>query len=228
MHYPDLNNVERWKMALDKVETPYVCFCPDDDFHGFNALKRCVSFLNENIEYSTVQGRYLSYYKERNHYNVIYTMNWDYDVKCNDFQNRMIEAVNPYMIHLWAVHRTEFLKWSFHELRSISNGRILELHFTIAAAIFGKLKVLPYFYCLREAAPNSWGRSEPPISEWIDDADGNEEFLVWKNNIVKLISDTHGLTNNTASILIESCLAAYNTFCDSRKGKSAYSAGNEH
>ena len=209
MHYPDLDNVERWKMALEKVETPYVCFCPDDDFHGFNALKRCVSFLNENMDYSSVQGRYLGYTANINKaYKIVYDNTFSYHVKSNVMAERIIEAVTPYMINLWAVHRSSNLKSGFIGLESI-NGRMLELHFTLIAAIYGKLKVLPFFYSLREIAPISWGKTEPSITTWMSDNNGKNEFEAWKVQITNLISDTQSLPHKDSLSIVENFLASY-------------------
>ena len=47
--------------ALCKASTPYSCLCADDDFLAENGLKAGQEFLEENLDYVSVQGHYIQF-----------------------------------------------------------------------------------------------------------------------------------------------------------------------
>ena len=155
LHDSQASILERWRNAIKLVKTPYVAICADDDFHGFIAVKKCVQFLEKNIEYTSAQGRYLFCKAQNiNRISVGYEKCWKYEVSEVSADKRMLQSVTPYMHHIYAVHRTGNL------LEAISGYRIelsnaFEVHLTIVGAIQGKHKTLPFFYSLRDQVEGS-------------------------------------------------------------------------
>ena len=55
-HYKKTSFPDRLNFASKLVKTKYCIFLPDDEFYCVSVLKRCINFLQSNIEYVAVNG----------------------------------------------------------------------------------------------------------------------------------------------------------------------------
>lgn len=64
-HYShDCPVLEKIKETLKKVQTDYFMYVPDDDYFCIEGVKECVSFLEENRDYSAAQGKWIGFCDE--------------------------------------------------------------------------------------------------------------------------------------------------------------------
>ena len=63
LHYPDVSLTQKLENALQQVKTKYIVMCADDDFIIPERIFDCIGFLEDNKEYSAVQGNSISYKK---------------------------------------------------------------------------------------------------------------------------------------------------------------------
>jgi glycosyltransferase domain-containing protein len=190
-HFPGLNIFERLTEVIKIIETPYVVLCADDDFHGFNALNKCVSYLDDNVDYQSVQGRCLAYELIDNiaHFSTIYKKYWFFEVVAEHPRQRLIEAMNPYMHQIYSVQRTPCLANMFAELPRIQNGRVFELHLSMIASVYGKHKVLPFFYSIREIIEGSGGQTEETIESWLKRIENQKDLEIWKTSVARIYNN---------------------------------------
>ena len=55
IYTPGLFFTKKVEVVLDKVKTPYLLMCADDDFIIPKSILQCVSFLEENKDYVIAQ-----------------------------------------------------------------------------------------------------------------------------------------------------------------------------
>ena len=60
-HYPNYMPSKKLADIIQKVKTPYVFMCADDDFIIPRAIEKCIKFLDKNSDYSSAQGIYFSF-----------------------------------------------------------------------------------------------------------------------------------------------------------------------
>ena len=58
-HLPELSFAKKILEIAEDVTTPYVCMSADDDYFIESSLQAGASFLDENLDFVSVQGRYL-------------------------------------------------------------------------------------------------------------------------------------------------------------------------
>ena len=159
IHSPNYRYNLKLHLAVEKVETPYVLMCADDDFIVPNALDNCVNFLEENEDYSSAQGLTIDIVNKNkiiSYPNSISSIKLDINKETPS--ERIEQLLVPYVAPLsYAVHRTENLKSVFAlPLKEINIGAstlLMELFLAIISIINGKHKVLSVFYSAREIIP---------------------------------------------------------------------------
>ena len=60
-YYPGWEYVDKLADIAKKVNTPYVHLCADDDFYIPDSVCQCVRFLEDNPDYASAHGHYLSF-----------------------------------------------------------------------------------------------------------------------------------------------------------------------
>ena len=164
LHTPKLDPFERSKLALNKINTPYVLVCADDDFVVPDAVIKVIDFLDNNPDYASGQGvSYSFYYK--NHFIEKYSPFWDMNnrkINDNTPSERIINIMSNWILIAYSVFRTEVFKVIneniYFGLKVFRyNTALTELLYNIYTIIEGKHIVLPLLYSAREVAFNSSG-----------------------------------------------------------------------
>jgi len=150
------------------ITTPYVCVAPDDDYLFESSLKAGAHFLDENSDYVSAQGRYLSFELIENQ--VVFSPRYGrhhshYAVEDEDRFSRVVRAFNPYMHHLYSIHRIDILIKSIQLSvdilvsqqdfwRGVPFGhqttRLTEFTQPLIPMCYGKHKVLPILWMARD------------------------------------------------------------------------------
>lgn len=162
-HYPNIAYCEKLKDVFKKVQSCYSLLCADDDFITLNAISQCVSFLDKNPTYSSVQGNYIfyKYSRKKIFYTPAYVMTIGVDIK-DDLPTQRIDRYTKLPIQLYySLHRTDTFRYIFNNANeSIKNLNLVELLIGYCSLIKGKHMVLPIFYSVRELLYGSAGKSD--------------------------------------------------------------------
>lgn len=152
LHTPEKSFSQKLYAALCLVSTPYCCIASDDDFLSYSGIKRGVDFLENNLDYVSVQGHYIEFTKHANdvHYNVRYGTNIGYCNVSASPSERIITAFNPYVQHFYSLHRTPVLKQSLNLARNLKSLIHAELSTALVGMIYGKHRILPFFWMARD------------------------------------------------------------------------------
>jgi glycosyltransferase domain-containing protein len=157
-HLPKSSWTGKLYEAAKDIITPYVCLVADDDYLLESSLKEGISFLSNNPEYASAQGRYYKFELIENQ--VAFSPRYDlksnnYAVESEDRYSRLVKTFNPYMHQFLAVHRTNlFIKGC--EFASVFKGSdwenfyLTELIQPLVPMCYGKHKVLPILWMVRD------------------------------------------------------------------------------
>jgi glycosyltransferase domain-containing protein len=153
LYTPELSYTQKIAFFLEKITTPYVAMCADDDFIIPKGLYQNVQFLQEHGAYTVAQGQILKYYPYSVSPNVSFEFLYhgDHSLEMDDAGERVRKLFRPYKSLLYAVHRTSVLKIFFRDAGpKIKNLYLNEYMTSIAPVLLGKSKDLNTLYQVRE------------------------------------------------------------------------------
>jgi glycosyltransferase domain-containing protein len=160
-HLPGYLFIEKIDKVASSVNTPYILLCADDDFITPEGIKSMLDFLDQNLDYSSVQGNSISFYYEKNKvfYAPLYEQITGLEIGSNIPRERLAQFFENDIQLFYSVHRSNIFK----EIFSTASGKIkslnlLESYIGTRSIITGKHKVLPVFYGVREILYDSAGR----------------------------------------------------------------------
>ncbi len=184
-HYPNYMPPKKLADIIQKVKTPYVFMCADDDFIIPKAIEKCIKFLDNNSDYSSAQGFYFSflYGKKKTMFSLMYNSNIKYDLNENSIEERLKRCMKNYMTMFWCVNRTENLKDVFN-LPSVDNPTLYELKICIISIINGKFKTLPIPFSAREVIKRSAGNRNKSLYKKFNDREKIDTF----NKFIDILS----------------------------------------
>ena len=144
--------------GLELVNTKYVIINADDDFIIVENLNECISFLDNNTDYSVVHGKYIAFYLSNDVDNTRKFM-WNknkYLSTSNNFDDpieRLLNYIEGKTSPIYfGIYKTEVQKRIFHEILKTTDTRFGELLGGSLALMFGKEMKLNIFYYAREKA----------------------------------------------------------------------------
>jgi len=154
LHLPHRTLSEKLSIATSCIASPYSLLCADDDFIIPETLFKCVDFLEEHRDFSSAQGKYVSFHNIRGSifFKPYYLYNSRMNVNSDTISERLLEQFTPYMHQSYSVFRTEELKDGFQRFaHTIYDFTLLELSTAIDAVINGKHKIFNDLYSARES-----------------------------------------------------------------------------
>ncbi len=184
-HYPNYMPQNKLADIIQKVKTPYVFMCADDDFIIPKSIEKCVKFLDNNSDYSSVQGIYFRfiYGKKKTMFSLMYTSKINYDLNENSVEKRLKRCMKNYMQMVYCVNRTENLK-DFFNLPSIDDLTMVEIAICLISVINGKHKTLPIPYGAREVIKGSAGNTTKRLYQKFKDQEKIDTF----NKFIDILS----------------------------------------
>ena len=167
-YLPGLGCGEKIFEVAKDITTPYVCLSPDDDYLVESSLQVGARFLDDNLDYVSVQGRYLCFALIENQ--VIFSPKYSrqishYAATSEDRFSRMVRAYNPCMAHFYAIHRTDVFIKSFQLTADVSALRITEFVQPLVPMCYGKHKVLPILWMARDTYTSDPIRRQRNLTE---------------------------------------------------------------
>ncbi|MBX3242480.1 MAG: TIGR00180 family glycosyltransferase [Chitinophagaceae bacterium] len=156
LYRPDLQLNEKISYALSSVKTPYVVLCADDDFIVKETLIKCISFLEENKDYSVAMGSniYFSVIGNTGRKKILVTPIYKgevaYEIKNENSLDRLHDFFGNYRAIFYGVQRASILHMAFEDLSYVKNLLLNEYASALFPVITGKIKAFDDLYQMRE------------------------------------------------------------------------------
>ena len=194
-HWKNKSIVERWRDGILSVDTSYFVICADDDFIGFDALERGLSFLKDNKDYSCAHGRYCAFTKNSHGLRAWfrYPRIETFELNSPKTEDRLHSFFRYYAQTIYSVQKSNQIKQLISKIPSNFPPNAFEFQFNIFNALVGKQKIFDDLYGVREDLPNSGGKIEPSVDDWI--ANSPSDFVKWQkfnNEICQLFESNVG------------------------------------
>lgn len=147
---------ERFKIGLQKVETPYIKICSDDDLFFTGSILSCINYLQKNYDYVCCQGLNFAFNRNSNY---AFQESEHPSFEEANASKRVCEMLINYGHFFYAVQRTSILKKSVNSLLAVIKNNIIganlwELGLALLVISHGKCKVLNESYLIREPTPS--------------------------------------------------------------------------
>ncbi|MDN3657161.1 TIGR00180 family glycosyltransferase [Ferruginibacter paludis] len=181
-HLPQKSLTGKIAFILEKVRSPYVVMCADDDFIIPEALLKCISFLKDNEAFSSAMGNTICYKKvpgacEKIDFLAMYTDRLSYRSQEEDPFKRLQQFFHSYRTIFCAVHRTDILKQAFRDAEQWIRNLFLNEYITaIYPLVKGHIIELPFLYQVREYTEYSDDKTTPNIDTVLLDKNFEKEF----------------------------------------------------
>jgi len=215
-HYSSkINAYYKFADMINYTDKKYCVFCADDDFIIPNGINHSVTFLEKNPDFSVAQGRFWGFSVKNNdkkeprqfYWMPIYT---NESIIFSDPKDRMYKHLSNYNLQtLYAVHRTALSKMAFKE---ILNSKVDPMQFgellpSMLDLIYGKKKSLDVLYAARQLSSRVgyW----PSLLEYMKTGKYDEEYIKFKNCLVKHLIKNSQVNSDEAKKLIDKAMSAY-------------------
>lgn len=212
LHYPKTSFANKLYNAITHVKTKFVCLSADDDFLSRKGIYAGITFLEKNIDYFSVQGKYVHFYFNKNNYTTLNlyeaTDLIHYD---SEFPlQRVVDSSKNGMQLLYALHRTEALLNSFKVSKDCMPLTMVEYTSNLIPLLYGKHKMLDIFWMARDPARYTiYESKENSITSVLSPIDLIDYFnitngLEFKNYFInKIVEVANSNTNDAEKLFYE-------------------------
>jgi len=156
--------------ASKMVKTPYIMACDNDDFLNIYGIKKCVNFLEKNIDYGMCGGKILGVIgsnKEQSNGISSYKLNYGETVDNSSLDNlsgeKAIEQMfRPYRYIWYSVYCIDIFQETWKKIyeTKLESGHLVEMMQTQLSFCYGKYKDLSVNTYIRLENPPSNDASE--------------------------------------------------------------------
>jgi glycosyltransferase domain-containing protein len=169
-HLPGISFAKKILLVAETITTPYVCISPDDDYLLESSVRAGAHFLNNNLDFVSVQGKYLKF--ELIDSQIVFSPKYsaaasNYLVTNEDICSRVIRASNSKMHQILSLHRKDAFVSSYRASSDISTTQIIEFTIPIIPMCYGKHKVFSLLWMVRDDTkfhrPDAYYNDIPPI-----------------------------------------------------------------
>ncbi len=184
----NINFYEKLASGLEKVSTPLVAMCTDDDIVLHDALKKAGGYLLQNPEYTACQGYHALFSEVSGVVNLTSIAYFTPSLEAEDPLTRLNELIRRYQPICWAVFRTKIMT-EVAELSSMNlNFSFQELLWSTCPVLSGKVKRLPMIYCLRRIDDISL-EGHPIYAMMESPQKFFSEYISYRNTLVGFLSN---------------------------------------
>lgn len=178
--------INRVIAALDVAEGDYCVLCPDDDFMGFNALKKCIQILDDDKCCASVVGK-LGYFR----FSSDNEGGIEFLSRCHSLPEhceatvtgRVESGFQNYSNNYWVVFRKSVLKKVLVACDGLNNHNVAEFIFKFGALMEGTIRSINRLLWLRELMPISWGRTEADGLRYMESPTHFEELKALESRL---------------------------------------------
>lgn len=186
---------EKIEFGVSKANSEYCLICADDDFFTKDGITDAITSLHMNSEVITVRG-VTGVFFDRNLDEVfLKEIDNPYDILGETSAERLYELVNNRLVQLvYSVYRTADLRKILRILISSERFVMLspvfqEYMFYFTVAVLGKVQAIDILTNVRESSAESGSSTVSNFYHSICDNSFNENYLIFKANILKVIGE---------------------------------------
>lgn len=148
-HLPDFNFSSKLNYCIGLVKTKYACISADDDFLSFNGVSNGIKFLENNIDYSSVHGKYSQFTLENgNIYSTNLTQNFHKLILSDDIIDRIVNSAKLGFNPLFILYKSIVLQKTLEICGTFSE--LIEYNFNTVPLFYGKQMMLNCFWMARD------------------------------------------------------------------------------
>lgn len=148
-------------LALERIRSPFVVLCADDDLLVPSTLSKCVDFLANQPEYASAMGRTVLLNTSRASWRGSLRVLKGYSIEDEHPFSRCRQMATQWFSNFYAVARKESLVASFRIAAAAANPKSLpqlpEMLLSHLSLLSGKAKVLPLMYSVWQRHSSNWG-----------------------------------------------------------------------
>lgn len=200
----------------DKIATPYVVMCANDDFLVPEAIIQMINFLDHNNEYNSAQGIFIDFSIKSNEIirGLRYKSTSDLNLNDMDGLTRLFRLQSNYFQYYYAVVRTTIFNNVFESINNnniciINNLCLLESYMSSYIAIHGKHRIFPVFYSVRENIINSAASYTDTIPEVIFKPEYKKQYESYLYNLAHELHKIDNINLEKAYIDIKESIKVY-------------------
>lgn len=187
LHFPGASFATKLLSALKYVKTKYVILCADDDFLYIDSLIYGQKFLDNNINYSSIQGTYYHFKLNKGKFEI--SKLYD-NAKLKYYTNskpniRVLKSVKYGMPLLYALHRIENLNESLEICANLTPITMVEYTVDIITLLNGKHKVFNKVWMLRDSKI---------YTKYTTDIKSSVNYIMKGNSLEKFLASQNGQT----------------------------------
>jgi len=211
--------------GLQKIATPYVVLCADDDFITPAGIRSSVEFLENNPDYSVAHGQYISFWLDTSSMDKKRTFCWrpgyiSDSVMMDEPETRLMYHFGNYVCPtFYGVHRTSQIQGIFYDTTQYTDDlRFGELLPSMITLIKGKMKRLDSLY---------YGREKAVVKSYVADfatfkQEGtyDAKYNRFKDCISQYLSKETGLSSMDAGGIIDEGMNLYLAMVSKNKKKT--------
>lgn len=214
-HMPSEDAHTRLAFAVEKVMTPYIVLLADDDFLLPSVLLKAVEFLRDNPDYSSVQGKVVTFNERHEKSDILYKSYKGFDsptaLDSNISAERLEAHLSNYIFTFYSLQETAIWKRFFsdvysklksHPVITQRNPAIFELAQSIHCVLSGKNKMLENTYLVRESIPR-------PFTQGNLDFNNSVQFNEFLTDFANIINNTFRNSDIDYRILFKSCFLLF-------------------
>jgi glycosyltransferase domain-containing protein len=192
--------IQKCRLAMETVNSPFTVFCADDDFLMPDAVTSCLEFLERSDEHSCAQGIMVSLCTNKQ--NKCYALPV-YSIEDENPLRRFRRMSSNWYSTFYSVHRTEVIRSAYQvtdDETEDTRARIFpEILLSQMSVAMGKLKYIPCVYNLRE----EHDLNESAVTDEIVDIDNcGELYESFRCALAQQLADSSGATLAHAKELV--------------------------
>ena len=223
IHTPGMPIDARFIMFAKLVKTKYILLSPDDDFFLPRGLEICLNYLEDNSDYSSVQGLRIRLIRDpKIRWIPDYTKQAELVFDSDNLIERL-RIMSVSMHYVYAIHRTNVFSKIVNCLVDTKTSKRdadmkIELIFNYLLPLFGKHRILPVLYSARTF--HEYEGHDIQFSNWINDP-YDPSALKFKSNIHEIYMSKLDCTISKARKLEAEATAHFSQFDKHANGSSA-------
>jgi glycosyltransferase domain-containing protein len=195
----------------NSVTTAYATFISDDDFLISETLNKAVKFLEDNPQYSVVQGEALIFSLKSSGPYGEFLGTGRYNLRAVEEDSavqRLKNHLNNYSVTLFGVCRTQDWRRMYREVNTIKDKRFAdELLPCSLSVIYGKVKKLNSLYLIRQGHDRR--NILPDLYDWITDSYWQPSYNIFSNCLIEALMEQDGISQDIAYRVVKQSFWAY-------------------
>lgn len=156
-HCKNLSLTDKVIYGISKITTEFVIISSDDDYFIPISIKDGIRFLQENLDFTSLAGKYFSFERLSifKKFNLMYKNNYKSIVYQNPIERLESICTKPISQMTYNLFRTKIIYQALYEFKSFKQANFLEDSITLSNILFGKHKFLDVNWMIRDGSVNT-------------------------------------------------------------------------